>query len=145
MPDVPTPIGLQGGSSAAHRLRFGSLFAIVLLLCAVAGAAWNIWAGERGAAAARRDSSLSEQVEAVLSTMKDLETGERGFLLTGADEFLEPYRAAEARLGGYLPAGVSYDGATSASLSALRRLVTVKREVAEQAIEARRSQGFPLP
>ncbi len=142
MPDVPTHIGLQGRSSAAHRLRFGSLFATVLLLCAVAGAAWNIWAGERSATAIRHDGVLSEQVEAVLSTTKDLETGERGFLLTGADEFLEPYRAAEARMGEYLPADAPRHSATNASLSELRRLVAAKREVAERAIEARRSQGF---
>jgi len=74
--------------------------------------------------------------------MKDLETGERGFLLTGADEFLEPYRAAEARLGEYLPANAQDDGATSANLSVLRRLVEAKRTVAERAIAARRTQGF---
>ena len=29
----------------------------------------------------------------------DAETGQRGFLLTGKDEFLEPYDAARTRLG----------------------------------------------
>ncbi|MBX9688039.1 MAG: response regulator [Candidatus Obscuribacterales bacterium] len=31
-------------------------------------------------------------LEALLSTLKDLETGQRGFVLTGEDSYLEPYR-----------------------------------------------------
>ena len=38
------------------------------------------------------------QVDDVLSTVKDAETGQRGFLLTGAERYLEPYTAAKARL-----------------------------------------------
>ncbi|RVU00368.1 response regulator [Mucilaginibacter limnophilus] len=34
------------------------------------------------------------QLESIMSTMKDAETGQRGFLLTGKDEFLEPYKGA---------------------------------------------------
>src|SRR4051794_3654656 len=37
---------------------------------------------------------VTTQLAAVLSTLKDAETGERGFLLTNAEIFLEPYNAA---------------------------------------------------
>lgn len=40
----------------------------------------------------------SRQLETVLSTLKDAETGQRGYLLTGKDSYLEPYEAARARL-----------------------------------------------
>ncbi|MBV8612229.1 MAG: CHASE3 domain-containing protein [Acetobacteraceae bacterium] len=36
--------------------------------------------------------------ETVLSTLKDAETGQRGYLLTGDPAYLEPYEAARARL-----------------------------------------------
>ena len=35
-----------------------------------------------------------QSLESVISTMKDAETGQRGFLLTGRDEFLDPYNGA---------------------------------------------------
>ena len=38
------------------------------------------------------------QVEEIMSLAKDAETGNRGFLLTGSDEYLEPYQAALRQL-----------------------------------------------
>src|SRR5436853_5365312 len=38
------------------------------------------------------------ELEATLSTLKDAETGERGFIITGADEYLEPYQTALGRI-----------------------------------------------
>src|SRR6266404_8034542 len=38
------------------------------------------------------------RLEAVLSTLKDAETGQRGYLLTGEPAYLEPYRDAVDRL-----------------------------------------------
>src|ERR1019366_4310526 len=35
-----------------------------------------------------------ENLEQLLSTMKDAETGQRGFLVTGEERYLEPYNAA---------------------------------------------------
>jgi signal transduction histidine kinase len=37
-------------------------------------------------------------LEVVLSTLKDAETGERGFIITGSNEYLEPYRSAVRRI-----------------------------------------------
>jgi PAS domain S-box-containing protein len=42
------------------------------------------------------------QLEQVVSTLKDAETGERGYLLTGERGYLEPYEQAVARLRGQL-------------------------------------------
>jgi signal transduction histidine kinase/CheY-like chemotaxis protein/CHASE3 domain sensor protein len=43
---------------------------------------------------------LVEQLQALLSTMKDAETGQRGYLLTGEESYLEPYTNARAALAG---------------------------------------------
>ena len=43
----------------------------------------------------RRESvQVVEHLAAFLSLMKDVETGQRGYLLTGQEEYLEPYRVA---------------------------------------------------
>src|ERR1700722_4857860 len=39
--------------------------------------------------------SVIQNLEMVLSTLKDAETGQRGYLLTGKENFLEPYNGAE--------------------------------------------------
>lgn len=44
---------------------------------------------------------LSE-LDAVLATMTDAETGERGFVITREERFLEPYRAAVTRVNGHV-------------------------------------------
>ncbi len=38
------------------------------------------------------------ELEATLSTLKDAETGQRGYLLTGEERYLEPYQSAIARV-----------------------------------------------
>ena len=45
---------------------------------------------------------LLVQLEDTLSTVKDAETGQRGYLLTGRREYLAPYQRAAARLPGEL-------------------------------------------
>ena len=42
------------------------------------------------------------KVEAALSTLKDAETGQRGYLLTGERAYLEPYRDAVGRFPGQM-------------------------------------------
>jgi signal transduction histidine kinase/CheY-like chemotaxis protein/CHASE3 domain sensor protein len=41
-----------------------------------------------------------KQLDALLSSLKDAETGQRGFLLTGDEHYLEPHMAAKAALPG---------------------------------------------
>jgi PAS domain S-box-containing protein len=42
------------------------------------------------------------ELEATLSTVKDAETGQRGYLITGEDAYLEPYQNALAEIDGHL-------------------------------------------
>lgn len=44
--------------------------------------------------AVEQTRQLQEHTENLLSTMKDAETGQRGFLLTGDDQYLAPYNVA---------------------------------------------------
>lgn len=72
---------------------------------------------------------------ALLSALKDLETGERGFALTGDEAYLEPYDVAVAAL----PALVAEVGAGQ---DGLRAEIELKQDFARRVIEARRSSGL---
>ncbi len=65
-------------------------------------------------------NQLISELENILSISKDAETGQRGYLLTGRDEFLEPYTGAY--------------GKTSAMLGNIRNLVDKDNIEQQQAV-----------
>ena len=69
-------------------------------------------------------------LQSVLSTLKDAETGQRGYLLTGSDSYLEPYNVAAASLDGELAAlrqGLATEDATQQQkLDLLKGMATAK-------------------
>ncbi len=71
---------------------------VALFLVANAALAWR---NARAVAAAERwvahTREVRLEVQALLSTVQDAESGQRGYLLTGEDAFLGPYRGAVAR------------------------------------------------
>ena len=105
----------------------------------------------------QRDDDLEEQparrpfppgarpTGTVLSILKDAETGQRGYLLTGRDEYLAPFRTAEdelepafARLRSLTPE----HAAQSARTAALRRLAAEKMKELRETIALRRERGL---
>ena len=56
----------------------------------------------RANAEASRHRVLSTHLLTTLSTLKDAETGQRGYLLTGKDEYLKPYNDATEAIQGEL-------------------------------------------
>lgn len=52
----------------------------------------------------RQSAEIDLQLERLLSLLKDAETGQRGYLLTGQEQFLAPHTNATARLPELLPA-----------------------------------------
>jgi signal transduction histidine kinase/CheY-like chemotaxis protein len=74
--------------------------AAIVIICLLA---WWDWRVQRGG---EQDvvNSMNELrlVDDVLSTLKDAETGQRGFLLTGKRSYLQPYLTATASLPGQL-------------------------------------------
>ena len=51
-----------------------------------------------GTRQAEQTRHILETTQRVLSAVKDAETGQRGYLLTGDDSYLEPYNTARATL-----------------------------------------------
>ncbi len=138
MTDMGVGYHRDGRFGFLHRAGLGSTLAAVLLVFAVLATAWNIYASDRSTTLTTQDIAAADWAEVVLSSMKDLETGERGFLLTGVEQYLEPYRSAKARLDQLLDGNAALHGVDETRMTTLRGLVKAKTDVAAQTIEARR-------
>jgi len=83
-------------------------------------------------------------VDELLSTAQDAETGQRGYLLTGNAQYLQPYEAATravARRLEELGALTRDNPVQQAHLQQVRRHVDAKMEELEATIRARRAEG----
>jgi PAS domain S-box-containing protein len=95
---------LQAPHSRAAYLGIASAVASAVLL--LLASTWLARANLQGVVKCDviGDNLVAAQLatETLLSTLKDAETGERGFLLTNDPDYLQPYDAARARLDGDL-------------------------------------------
>lgn len=86
------------------------------------------------------------QLREILSTLKDAETGQRGYLLTGEEKYLQPYQQAIARVPQELEglAAKAKSGEMSAGeITTLSQLTSQKLAELRQTIMIRRAQGLP--
>lgn len=74
------------------RLGYGFSITILLVISLVSFITLQLLLGSNRTVA--HSDQVIEKLEKVLSVMKDAETGQRGFLLTGRSEYLEPYNGA---------------------------------------------------
>lgn len=83
-------------------------------------------------------------IDAVLSTAQDAETGQRGFLLTGSDRYLEPYTQAVGAMPERMDAvrSLTRDNPRQQAIVAqLQRRVDAKLAELAETIALRRSEG----
>ena len=88
---------------------------------------------------------VTNGLKALLGDLKDAETGQRGYLITGEDSYLEPYTAALAMIDVDFDTvrTLTADNANQqARLDALEPLIAVKMAELKQTIDLRRSSGF---
>jgi signal transduction histidine kinase/CheY-like chemotaxis protein/CHASE3 domain sensor protein len=89
---------------------------------------------------------LIKELESILSALKDAETGQRGFLLTGEERYLEPYRGAYERAVQSFTAAKDLsagDQAQAANFAKLREMID-KRMGALSALITMRRQNFSV-
>ncbi|MDD5543525.1 MAG: CHASE3 domain-containing protein, partial [Acidobacteriia bacterium] len=116
-----------------------------LIVLVMVGFSYREWtAYSRLNAAAALAGETQESVETLLSDLRDAETGQRGFLLTAEERYLEPYNRAVqsipndlAKLKSLLAASQTQSG----NEARLNELVNQKLEELRQTIEIRRTQG----
>jgi len=83
-------------------------------------------------------------IDELLSTIQDAETGQRGYLLTGNERYLEPYERAIAGVGAHvdeLTALTKDNPAQQANLIPLRRHIAAKQDELKETIDLRRNLG----
>jgi signal transduction histidine kinase/ActR/RegA family two-component response regulator len=122
-------------------LRMFSLVAGFLALGVIVAA--SFWLSVRQAqdtAALRSAVAVEGNLAAVLSALQDIETGQRGFLLTGQDRYLEPYKSGRVNLERQFEAlteELSGHMSEIPLLSTLRSVAQQRLEIAEAGIAAK--------
>ena len=83
-------------------------------------------------------------MERVHSMLINAETGQRGYIITGLERFLEPYEQATRNLPGHMRelSDLIVDPKQQASFETLESLVAVELAYLQETIELRRSKGF---
>jgi len=114
--------------------------------------AWNAYLAvthlkrvEKSAALTLESSAIQAELSGVLNDVTDMETGQRGYLLTGDDAYLQPYAEAKGRIEidfASLRTGLSNRTQRERSLeSQLESLATSKQAEMERSISLRQ-QGY---
>ena len=93
----------------------------------------------------RHTQEVLSQLELVLELAEQLESGERGYIITGEESYLGPYEDGLARIDNAeatLRALTSDDGSLQVRLDRLDTLIDVEKTEAAAMIELRRTEGF---
>jgi len=145
---TPDP-GFFRGAHIGPPLPTGTLIAFcVAVLAIVLVACLSYRALEGSGDSARRVTHTLEvvqQLQALLSTLQDAETGQRGFVLTGREDYLVPYTNAKAALAGeFTTAHALIDGSPQQKrrLDALERVAAEKMEELGETVALRRAGDF---
>jgi len=129
-----------------RNLFIGYGISLLLLIITAVASAISINNLLRNQEQVRQTSNVIIKLENVMAVLKDAETGQRGFLLTGKDQFLEPYNGSTERAKQTLN---EIQDMTAASLPQQKDLVQLKTivftrlDILANLITQRRS-GIPL-
>ena len=120
---------------------------LILVLLAV-----NIWFGyenihrmRQGSLAVSHTRDVLFALERVLSQMKDAETGQRGFIITGETRYLEPYNTAVAHIDeqlALLENLVKAEPVQRARVPELKKVIALRMKTLNEGIVARNTTGF---
>jgi methyl-accepting chemotaxis protein len=84
--------------SVGKKLTGGFGLALLILLCIAGVSYWSLTLLVENAYWVAHTNQVLENVEEILSLLKDTETGQRGFLLTRQERYLEPYSTAQEKI-----------------------------------------------
>src|ERR1700733_11797900 len=139
---MPRSTALQAGTDPLIWL--GLIAAIIFFLATGAVAYFNFQTLKADSALVVHSGDTLTALEDVLSTVKDAETGQRGYLLTGNESYLQPYSAAAQEMGARLDAlqRLTLDNPTQQDrLGSLKQHIGAKLAELKQTIDLRQTQG----
>jgi PAS domain S-box-containing protein len=118
----------------------------LLILLVVTLLSYQDWSAfQRSAPQVQHSRALLQQIEQTLSSVKDAETGQRGFVLTGNPEYLDVYNAAIAALPAELTTLrglVASEPALRTRVAALSDLIAEKLAELKETVALRQNEGF---
>jgi PAS domain S-box-containing protein len=118
----------------------------LLILLAVSFLSYQDWtAFQRSAPQVQHSRALLQQVEQVVSYIKDAETGQRGYVLTGDSQYLDTYSAAIAALPSELQKLrqlVAEDAPLRTRVATLEGLISEKLGELKETVALRQNEGF---
>lgn len=136
----------DGHQDWASRLaRFGQTVAVLLFGLAIILAAWNLIATSADRSKISTQNRVTLALERLLSSVRDIETGSRGYALVGKDGYLGPYRESQAALDSIESAtrdSWTAGGRKAEDLEPLFALIEQKRRLAASLVLARQNDGF---
>jgi PAS domain S-box-containing protein len=140
-------VRLAGTSATpyARLMRLGSLVALVLVTVSAVVAYFTTTALVGDFAQVRHSREVTTDLIDLLSALKDAETGQRGYIITGKVEYLAPYTGARGTVTTKLDALRALtvdDPLQQQQLQQLQPLVDAKMAELDRAVALRRTQGF---
>jgi methyl-accepting chemotaxis protein len=127
------------------KVAAGFALSFVLLVGVGVVAYQSITALAKTSYAVTRTHVVIEHLTAVISLLKDAETGQRGFIITGDEAYLEPYRSAVDALPvtlSDLRDLLADDVSQEKRLDELEPVARLKMSELKQTVELRRTGGF---
>jgi CheY-like chemotaxis protein/CHASE3 domain sensor protein/HAMP domain-containing protein len=132
-------------TKANNNLRIGFGFSILLLIVSSVASYISIQNLLKNASLVRHTNEVRFALESAISSLKDAETGQRGFLITGQDEYLEPYTGAYDKALKELDKVMELTKDNPAQLGTaqvLRRLLIKRVDRMQQIIDKKRAGGY---
>ncbi len=123
---------------------------LVLILGCLAVVGWLVYSNQRAEMESERGErhtrEVIQQLGDLLSGLKDAETGQRGFIITGKPDYLAPYQASLAEIAtglANLRRLTADNPRQQQRLDALAPLVAARLAILKEIIALRETQGFP--
>ena len=127
--------------SVGKKLTGGFGLALLILLCIAGVSYWNLTLLVENAYWVAHTNQVLENLEEILSLLTDSQTGQRGFLLTRQERYLEPYSTAQEKLSQRIKEGqrlTSDNPKQKSRFDALDAVITQMNEELKETIDLRK-------
>ena len=134
------PQGSKSGALLPPSTTLGLAIAVVAVLAVAITSYRSLELRNVTAARVTHALRVRELLESLLSSVKDAETGQRGYLLTGIDSYVEPFVQADARIPSQFDAlqAILEEPEQRQLLGAARTAIEAKLKELRETIELRR-------